>query len=70
VVEGVVVAVVCVAGTRGGEARRRTNAQLYKRTRGGGLTPAVLLIHEHNVTQIPVYRGSFPGRVPVLDRKR
>jgi hypothetical protein len=31
---------------------------------------AALLIHEHNVAQIPVYRGSFPGCVAVLDRKR
>ncbi|XP_071677179.1 uncharacterized protein [Lolium perenne] len=34
------------------------------------LTEATLLIHEHNVAQIPVYRGSLPGRAPALDRKR
>ncbi|KAK1664970.1 hypothetical protein QYE76_053129 [Lolium multiflorum] len=34
------------------------------------VTEAALLIQEHNVTHIPVYRGSFSGRAPALDRKR
>ncbi|KAK1669475.1 hypothetical protein QYE76_057634 [Lolium multiflorum] len=33
-------------------------------------TGATLLIHEHTVSQIPVYRGSLPGRAAALDRKR
>ncbi|KAK1684571.1 hypothetical protein QYE76_045419 [Lolium multiflorum] len=33
-------------------------------------TDAALLIHEHIVSQIPVYRGSLPGRAAALDRKR
>jgi hypothetical protein len=34
------------------------------------LTEASLLNHEHNVEQIPVYRGSLPERTAALDRKR
>ncbi|KAM0862481.1 hypothetical protein ACQ4PT_045246 [Festuca glaucescens] len=34
------------------------------------LTAAALLIHEHNVAQILVYRGSVKGRAAALDRKR
>ncbi|KAK1605896.1 hypothetical protein QYE76_029569 [Lolium multiflorum] len=34
------------------------------------LTEAALIIHEHNVSQIPVYRGSLPGRAAALERKR
>ena len=34
------------------------------------ITQAALLIHEYNVAQIPVYKGSLPGRAPALDRKR
>ncbi|KAK1628029.1 hypothetical protein QYE76_002344 [Lolium multiflorum] len=33
-------------------------------------TDAALLIHEHIVSQIPVHRGSLPGRAAALDRKR
>ncbi|XP_051221465.1 uncharacterized protein [Lolium perenne] len=33
-------------------------------------TEAALIIHEHNVSQIPVFRGSLPGRTAALDRKR
>ncbi|KAK1614906.1 hypothetical protein QYE76_020423 [Lolium multiflorum] len=33
-------------------------------------TEAALLIHEHIVSQIPVYRGSLPGHAAALDRKR
>jgi hypothetical protein len=34
------------------------------------VTDAAMLIHEHIVSQIPVYRGSLPGRAAALDRKR
>ncbi|KAK1627356.1 hypothetical protein QYE76_001671 [Lolium multiflorum] len=33
-------------------------------------TDAAVLIHEHIVSQIPVFRGSLPGRAAALDRKR
>ncbi|KAK1695555.1 hypothetical protein QYE76_012252 [Lolium multiflorum] len=33
-------------------------------------TEAALIIHEHIVSKIPVYRGSLPGRAAALDRKR
>ncbi|KAK1608299.1 hypothetical protein QYE76_031972 [Lolium multiflorum] len=33
-------------------------------------TDAALLIHEHIVSQIPVHRGSLPGRAAALDRER
>ncbi|XP_051186503.2 uncharacterized protein [Lolium perenne] len=33
-------------------------------------TDAALIIHDHIVSQIPVHRGSLPGRAAALDRKR
>jgi hypothetical protein len=33
-------------------------------------TDDALIIHDHVVSQIPVHRGSLPGRAAALDRKR